>query len=205
MSRNYTENLLTLDINKILGVGFKAPNFEKLYGNFITKSARIPIDINYLLFQHNTTGYKLGVSAYYLSQMTELSGFDIHLDVDENGNRFYKGDLKNYILYVMSIDNFFVSCWGAITSICRELWNAYGLKLDVRKVNFYFVKLRFEKEYANVTRFLQSVNDKEWFQYLNGARTGVEHGQILMIEIRGDTGGTVIADDQNVDRQNYDQ
>lgn len=100
--------------------------------------------------------------------MTELSGFNIYLDVDANGNRFYKGDLKNYVLYVMSIDNFFVSCWGAITSICREL----------RKVNFYFVKLRIEKEYPNVklTRFLQSVNDKEWFQYLNGARTRVEHG-----------------------------
>lgn len=117
--------------------------------------------------------------------MTELSGFNIYLDVDANGNRFYTGDLKNYVLYVMSIDNFFVSCWGAITSICRELWNAYGLKLDVRKVK--------------LTRFLQSVNDKEWFQYLNGARTRVEHGQILMIEIRGDTGGMVIADNQNVE------
>jgi hypothetical protein len=47
-------------------------------------------------------------------------------------------------------------------------------------MNFYLVEKQFEKEYpySSITKHLASVNNEDWFKYLNGARNRVEHGQI---------------------------
>jgi hypothetical protein len=87
--------------------------------------------------------------------------------------------------------------------MCRELWKGDELNLDTDKVNFYYVKQQFKKEFKDIkiTQYLQTINDSEWFKYLNGERNRVEHGQLLMIEFRGDTGKLIIADDQNAERE----
>jgi hypothetical protein len=87
--------------------------------------------------------------------------------------------------------------------MCRELWSTYSLDLDSQEVNFYFVKKQFELEYpkAAITEYFKTVNESDWFKYLNGARNRVEHGIMLMLEFRGDSGQLVIADDQNVETE----
>jgi hypothetical protein len=64
----------------------------------------------------------------------------------------------------------------------------------------YNIKEALQRDYpdAQITKYFIEVNKQDWFKYLNGARNRVEHGQILMLEFRGDTGKMVIADKQDV-------
>ncbi len=201
MSEKYTENLFTLDVRSILGVSFEAPYHSRLLNNFHKMNPRQNVDISYILFQHATTGYKLGSASYYLSKMSECSGFYTS-SPDGKGVMDFELDFQMQAHFQLNMDNFLTASWGAIISTCRELWKAYGLKLDAEKVNFWNTKEQFKKDLKNldITKFLERTNNEVWFKYLNGARNRVEHGQIIMIEYKGKTGKIVIADEQNVDK-----
>jgi hypothetical protein len=130
LSKDYTEDILTPNVKAILGVNFNAPFHIKLLHNMTIKNPKIAVDINYLLLQHNTTGYKLGVAAFYLKQIKELSDFYTSSKVDGKGIYQFEANVFKQTHFTMSLENFFVSCWAGIISICRELWRIYNLNLD---------------------------------------------------------------------------
>lgn len=201
MSKDYAENLFTLDIKRVLGVNFNAPNHLKLLANLSNKTARQKIDKEYLLLQHNTTGYKLGASSYYLSQLKSYSHFYSILNLKEDEWEI-EMDFTSQAYFQLSIDNFFATTMGSVTSICRELWKVYDLKIKPSQVNFYFTKEKFNIDFSNsdIAKYLDKINKETWFKYLNGARNRVEHGQLIMIEIKKKTGVMVIADEQNLEK-----
>ncbi len=200
MSENYNEYFHIWDVKTILGVDFNAPNHTKMCYNILNINPRQKTDKKYLLLQHLTTGYKLGASSYYYSQLKSYSAYYTVTPL-QDGKLDIEVDPRSQGYFQLSIDNFFTMTWGAVISVCRELWKVYNLKLNSNEVNFYFIKQQFNKEFKNtdIAKYLDKINKEIWFIYLNGARNRMEHGQVIMIEIKSKTGDMVIADDQNVD------
>ena len=199
MPETTNENLFTFDVKSILGVEFSTPQHSKLMQNLYHAQPKMTTNTKYLLFQHNTTGFKLGVSAFLLKQLKDN---DFYVStINQNGQREFEFDFHNLALFQISLESFFTYCGAVITSTCREIWSAYALNLRTDSVYFFNVKDALKQNHPNaqITHHFVDVNDKEWFKYLYGARNRVEHGQILMFEFRGDTGRVVIADKQNVD------
>jgi hypothetical protein len=115
-----TENLLTFDVKAVLGVGFIAPHHFKLFQNISNAPAKITIDKKNLQLQHNTTGFKLGVTAFFLKQLNESNFYAT--EINQKGEREFEMDMQKQALFQISLESFFSYCWATITSTCREIW-----------------------------------------------------------------------------------
>lgn len=185
-------------MSELLQSNLVTPHSTEFHNNLILKEPRYNIDRPALILQRGTSTFKIYIAEKFLKDVKRSADFYKIITTDKGEKKGAINPSKE-IEFQTALDCFFLFTWGTITSVSRELFYTFNLKIKLDKIYFYKVREALNNDSSNkeIASYFNDINDAEWFKYLNKARNRVEHDKVPMLEHRPD-GSIVLADDQSV-------
>jgi len=134
--------------------------------------------------QHYTTSTKFFIAERHFTRISELIpnqkatdlGLIISKDKFEWGPSFFQKSTD----YMSELDGFFYSLRSSIDSFFWVI--NYIFKLGCSRATYVWDTMKRQHPEKEITKLLNTSNEKDWFIYLNGARNNLAHYTLSEIE-----------------------